>query len=144
MPLSTLIERGLAIRRGMEFIYRVAKRREHFAEYGSDLLGCFHYISLTSKDASLRRMTREMGSERARRWRRDNPRLPRDADADTIIDLIHGTLAATGLGVPGEALDQQLKKAVADFTASDFLSFDPVREAPPLDVPEQCECGYWN
>src|SRR5437588_9770504 len=117
MPLSALTERRLAIQRGMEFIYRVAKRREHFAEYGSDLLGCFHYISLTSKDASLRRMTREMGRERARRWRRDNPRLPRDADADTIIDLIHGTLAATGLGVPDGVFDRQIRKAVADFTA---------------------------
>jgi len=144
MPPHKLTERMPAIRRGLEFIYRIAKRREHFAEYGSDLISCFHFISLTSKDASLRRVAREMGRERARWWRRDNTRLARDADADVVIDLIHGTLAATGLGVPGEALDDQIRKAVADFTASDFLRFDPKQEAPPLDVPEQCECGFWN
>ena len=144
MRPSTLIERGLAIRRGMEFIYRVAKRREHFNQYGSDLLSCFHYVSLTSKDVALRGMALEMGRERARRWRRDNSRLARDADADTVIYLIHGTLAATGLGLPDKALDRQIRKAVADFAARDFLNFDPTCEAPPLDVPEQCECGYWN
>lgn len=139
-----LTERNAAIRRGMEFVYRVAKRREHFAEYGSDLTSCFHFVSLTSKDASLRRMVREMGRERARRWRRDNPRLSSDAEADVVIDLIHGTLAAAGLGVPGEDLDRQLREAVENFTAGDFLRFDPRSEAPPLDVPEQCECGWWN
>lgn len=139
-----LSERNLAIRRGMEFIYRVARRCEHFAEYGSDLTSCFHFVSLTSKDASLRRMVREMGRERARRWRRDHTRPPGDADADVVINLIHGTLSATGLGVPGEEFDRQLRKAAADFTASDFLRFDPRREAPPTDVPDQCECGYWN
>jgi hypothetical protein len=128
----------------MEFIYRVAKCREHFAEYGSDLISCFHYISLTSKDASLRRTVREMGRERALRWRRDNSRLAPDADADDLIYLIHGAPSATGLGFPDKALDRQIKEAAGCFTASDFLSFDPRREAPPLDVPEQCECGCWN
>lgn len=139
-----LSERNLAIRRGVEFIYRVAKRREHFAEYGSDLTSCFHFVSLTSEDASLRRLVRGMGRERARRWRRDNPRPPRDADADVVINLIHGTLSATGLGVPAEGFDRQLRKAAAGFTASDFLRFDPRREAPPADVPDQCGCGSWN
>lgn len=139
-----LTERMTAIRRGMEFIYRVAKRREHFAEHGSDLVSCFHFISLTSRDASLRRMAREMGRERAQRWRRDNSRLARDADADAVIYLIHGSLAATGLGFLDRTLDRLIKKAVGRFTASDFLRFDPKREAPPLDVPDQCECGLWN
>jgi hypothetical protein len=139
-----LTERKEAIRRGMEFIYRVARRREHFAEYGSDLISCFHYVSLTSKDASLRRMVREMGRERALRWRRDNSRLAPDADADDLIYLIHGAPSATGLGFPDEALDRQIKEAVGRFTAGDFLRFDPMREAPPTDVPDQCECGCWN
>jgi len=136
--------RRQAIRRGMDFIYRLARKRKNFAEYGSDLLSCFHFISLTSKDADLRRLAREMGRERAIRWRKNYPTLPPDADADTLIDLLYGTLAASGLGVPGEGLDRQIRLSAGDFTAADFLSFDPTREQPPLDVPEQCECGLDN
>lgn len=137
-------DRRQAIRRGMEFIYRIAKRPCHFDEYGSDLLSCFHFVSHTSKDAGLRRLAREMGRERARRWRRRNARLPADADPDTVIDLVHGTLSATGLGFPDEAFDRRLREAVGTFSAMDFLSFDPTAEPPPRDVPEQCECGYYN
>jgi hypothetical protein len=144
MRRTTDAERRRAIRRGMEFIYSVAKRPCHFDEYGSDLLSCFYYISRTSDDAGLRRQAREMGEERARRWRRVNARLPADADADTVNDLVQGSMSATGLGFPDEAFDSRLKKAVGRFTATDFLGFDPTREPPPPDVPELCECGLYN
>ena len=135
--------RRRAIRRGMDFIYGVASDAEYFAEYGSDLLSCFHFISHTSRDAQLRRRAREMGRERALRWRRD-AHLPADADADTVIDLVHGTLSAAGLGYPDEAFDRRLREAVGNFTARDFLCFDPTVEPPPRDVPDQCECGLYN
>jgi hypothetical protein len=61
-----------------------------------------------------------------------------------VIDLVHGTLSATGLGFPDEEFDRRLREAVANFTSLDFLSFDPTSEAPPRDVPEQCECGLYN
>ena len=144
MRLTTDSDRQEAIRRGMEFIHGVAKRPRHFDEYGSDLLSCFYFIWRTSKEAGLRRQAREMGRERACRWRQSNARLPADADADTVIDLVHGSISAAGLGFPDAAFDRRLRKAVGSFTAADFLSFDPIEEAPPTDVPEQCECGFDN
>jgi hypothetical protein len=137
-------ERTRAVLRGMEFIYRVARDPQHFAAYGSDLLNCFHFVSHTSADPTLRRTARRMGEERARRWRRDHPHLPEDADADDILDFVHGTYAADRLGSPAPELKEQVRRAAARFTAHDFLSFDPRTEPPPEDVPDACECGLWN
>src|SRR2546423_1113582 len=52
-----------AIQRGLAFIYEVACTPAHFADYGSDLLNCFHLISATSLDEELRRTARRMGRE---------------------------------------------------------------------------------
>jgi hypothetical protein len=137
-------ERQQAIQRGLDFIYGVACDPYHFADYGSDLLNCFYYISATSKDPELRRAARRMGRERARQWRQDYPRLPKTADADTIVDFIHGSYAADRLGIRDGDLKRQIRRATPSFSAQDFLWFDPRKEPPPVDVPEQCDCGDWN
>jgi hypothetical protein len=142
---SSAKERGLAIRRGLEFVYAVARQSSHFDEHGSDLLSCFHFISTTSRDPKLRRAAREMGRERARLWRRDHASLPADADAETVSDFVYGSYAADRLGVRDPALKDQLRLAARAFTARDFLSFDPRDEPPPLDVPDQCDhCDEWS
>ncbi|HEX5708286.1 MAG TPA: hypothetical protein VFX96_13365 [Pyrinomonadaceae bacterium] len=128
----------------MDFIYHVARDPRHFAVYGSDLLSCFNFISHTSADATLRRTARRMGVERARQWRRDRPRLPEDANADTILDFVQGTHAADCLGLPAPELKEQVRRAAARHTARDYLSFDPREEPPPEDVPAECACGTWN
>jgi hypothetical protein len=128
----------------LEFIYRVARVRENFADYGSDLLSCFYFISATSRDPDLRRDARRMGAERARRWRRDHPELAPNADVDDILNFIHGSYAAEWLGVRACFAKSRIAEAAARFTARDFLSFDPRVEPPPTGVPEQCECGVWN
>jgi hypothetical protein len=141
MREAKTLTRRRAIRRGLEFIYRVASDPQHVADYGSDLLNCFHFISATSLDAELRRMARRMGQERARAWRRNHPALPRKADADTIADLMHGAYAATRLGEDCANLRAGIGRAARRFPASDYLWFDPEREPPPGDIPEACECG---
>ena len=138
-------ERARAVRRGLEFIYAVACDAQHFAAYGSDLLNCFYFIAETSLDATLSRTARRMGRERARRWRRERPALPPEADADTILDYIHGSHAADCLGLGDPQLKQQLARAAARFNSRDYLSFDPRVEPPPADAPAACEgCGRWN
>jgi hypothetical protein len=138
-------ERERAVRRGLEFIYAVACEPEHFAAYGSDLLNCFYFIAETSGDRTLARTARHMGRERAQRWRRARPALPPGADADTILDYIHGSHAADLLGLPDPQLKQQLARAAAKFRPRDYLSFDPRTEPPPSDVPAACgACGHWN
>ena len=128
----------------MEFIYSVACDPDHFAEYGSDLLNCFYFISTTSQDPDLRRTARRMGRERARQWRKDHPHLPTTADADSILDFIQGSYAADRLGFHDRALKEQIRRAITSFSAQDYLWFDPRAEPPPVNVPEQCDCGHWN
>jgi len=137
-------KRKEAINRGLEFIYGIACEPERFSDWGSDLLNCFYFISQTSLDPDLRRKAKGMGKERALRWRRDNRRLPRDAEADTILDFIYGSYAADKLGVRDQSLKEQIRNAASRFQARDYIYFDPATEPPPTDVPEQCVCEFWN
>lgn len=138
------MERRRAIERGLEFVYRTACDPEHFEMYGHDYLGCFHCIASTSKDVKLRRMARKMGRERALHWRREHSKVPADADADDIAYLVHGSYAADALGVRDSGFKEQIRKVANRFDAEDYLGFDAVSEAPPRDVPEECECGDCN
>lgn len=134
----------LAIDRGLDFIYRTACETQNFADYGFDYLGCFHCIASTSKDLKLRRKARALGQERARVWRRQNSKPPRNADADEIGSLVFGSYAAHSLGLPDERFKQLLRRAAAKFTAQDYFCFDPASEPPPEDVPDDCICEAVN
>jgi hypothetical protein len=144
MREAKTVKRDRAIHKGLDFIYRLASDPQNIADYGSDLLNCFYFISATSSDAWLRRTARRMGRERARAWRRAYRALPRKADADTIADLMHGAYAAKCFGVDCANLKAGLSRAVTRFSAVDYLWFDPDTEPPPRDIPEECECGALN
>ena len=137
----TVEQRDRAIRRGLRFIYRLARVRKNFTEYGDDMLWCFYTLSATAADPWLRRTAWAMGQERARQWRRDNPRVPADADADDVASLVFGTYAADLLEVRDDALKPALSKAASLFTAIDFLKFDPAKGVIPDDIKEPCENG---
>lgn len=137
-------ERKRAIRRGLEFIYNVARDEDYFAVYGHDLLNCFYFISATSRDPALRRTARQMGRERARLWRQTHRSLPRGADAETVSEYVHGSYGADRLGLRDAALKEQLRRAASRLTPHDYFWFDPVREPPPSDVTEPCRCGLRN
>jgi hypothetical protein len=133
-----------AVWRGAKFLYRFTRSPRNFAQYGSDLLGCFQLISIAAASAPLRRWGREAGVVFARRWRRLYSSVPPKADADEVFDLIYGSYHADLLGVRDRALKSQLRGAARRFSTQDYLSFDPVSEPPPLDVPHVCRCGFWN
>jgi len=138
-------ERELAIRRGMEFIYGITRKPRLFAECADDLLYFFYSVALTSQDRKLRKMARDMGKESFSRWRNNYHSLPPDADPDTIIEYLYAASAAEQFGVHNRTLKRHLRKATKRYTAADFLWFDPLREAPPEDVPESCDhCDAWN
>jgi hypothetical protein len=139
-------ERDRAIQRGLNFIYRsVALDRESFARWGHDLLSVFYNIAVTSDNPDLRRTAAGMGRERALSWRKLHPAVPADADVNDVTDLVYGLDAAERLGVAHPALRAQLRVAAARFSALDVLLFEPVREPPPSDVPEECAtCGLQN
>lgn len=133
-----------AVRRGAGFLLRFARRPRHFKEWGSDFLNYFYVVADTAADADLRRWARAEGLELARRWRQLNSAVPEDAEAETVYDLIYGSLYADRLGARAAGFKAQLRKAARRFKAADYLSFDPASEAPPADVPDQCRCGFVN
>ncbi len=146
-PGSSLTEadRRRAILRGLNFIYRTARQRKNFEDYGQDYLWCFYTLSAAVRDREVRRTARRMGLERARFWRRTHRTVPPDADAGTISTLAYGNDAADSLGVYDHELKKQLKLAAMRFKARDYLLFDPLFEPPPVDVPDECKrCGASN
>jgi hypothetical protein len=134
----TEADRERAVARGLRFIYQTALDESNFEEYGSDYLWCFYTLSASVADARTRREARRMGAERARHWRRTRRELPAGADAQLVADYTFGHDAATSLGLPDPELATQLRRAAARFNARDFLRFDPAREPPPADVPDEC------
>ena len=141
----TEAERARAVMRGLNFIYRTALVPENFKEYGHDYLWCFYTLSVVLKDRTVSQRARLMGLERARAWRREHRFVPADADAGTIANLAYGQDAADSLGVRDDVLKEQIRRAAMRFNARDFLLFDPLKEAPPADVPAECSrCGAHN
>ncbi len=135
----TETERKRAIMRGLQFIYRTALDPVNFAGYGSDYLWCFYTLSAAVDDETVRRTAQRMGVERAHAWRKAHRTLPVDADAATISTYVFGSDAADSLGVRDAGMKRELRRAVHNFTARDYLLFDPQREPPPADVPDLCE-----
>ncbi len=138
----TTADRDRAIQRGMVFAYTLARDPRHFEMWGHDLVGMFGNIAATARDPGLRRMAWAMGRERAREWRRLHPSVPRDADSLDVCILIGGSDAAERLGIRDPRLWRELREAAARFTAVEVWGFDPVVEAPPSDLPEQCPKCY--
>ena len=135
-------DRDQAIYRGMQFLYRTASKPKVFAEWGYDLLWCFWSISNTAQDPKLRQMARDMGRERAAKWRRIHARLSTKYDAGGIANVIFGADAATRLGYPDDQFKEKLRAAAARYNARDFLAFDAANEPPPSDIPKDCpKCG---
>jgi hypothetical protein len=145
MPTFKTAERKLAIRRGMDFIYSIARKPRQFAKCSDDLLYFFYHVGLTARDRGLRKMARDMGRESFSRWQNHYQSLPRKADPDTIIDYFHADSTAEQFGVRNKNLKRELREAAKRYTAADFLWFDPLKEAPPENVPESCDsCDAWN
>ena|GEM_PF-381320 len=135
----TEADRARAVRRGLAFIYRTALERANFATYGGDYLWCFYTLSTAVANAPFARTARRMGLERARVWRRLHPTLPPRADAATIAEYVFGSDAADSLGVRDAQMKRDLRRAAREFTARDYLLFDPLTEPPPTDVPADCK-----
>ena len=133
-----------AVRRGFEFLLRFAREPRHFEAWGSDFLNYFYVVADTAADADMRRRGREEGARLARRWCRSHPTIPEEPDAEDIYELIYGGLYAYRVCPRERGLKARLRSAARQFSPADFLWFDPRTEPPPGDVPEECDCGYWN
>jgi hypothetical protein len=138
-------DRTRAVERGMEFIYKVARDPSHFKDWGHDLLWCFYTIWASAQDPGVKRLAWEMGHERALEWRRLHHSIPPKIDGDEMTNLVIGSDSADWLGVPNNGFKEQLRRAAARLSPEDYFGFNPVKEPPPLDIPEPCErCGEIN
>ena len=133
-----------SIKRGLDFIYRIASKPEGFDSYGSLLICCFALMGATSRDASLRQLARSRAQKLAQRWSRLHPVVPPDATADLVLDFVLVRYALSRLGVRDVVLNAQIRAAAKRFSAQDLLGFNPVSEPPANDLPYPCDCGLKN
>ena len=136
-------DKAEGVRRGLAFIYKTAQDEKNFGDYGSDYLWCLATIAATTSDPELKAEATRMALERGREWRRIHPKVPDDADADEIADLVFGAIAADILGPVDEKMKRDLARAASRFSPKDFLKFDPAKEPIPTTIPEACNwCAY--
>jgi len=133
-----------SIKRGLDFIYRVANTPGGFDSYGSLLICCFALVGATSRDASLRQLARSRAQKLAQRWGRAHPRVPPDASSDLVPRFVLVRYALSRIGLRDSALNAQLRTAAKQFSAQDLLGFNPVSEPPAIDLPFACDCGLKN
>ncbi len=133
-----------SIKRGLDFIYRVAGKRDAFDSYGSLLICCFALVGATSREASLRQLARSRAQKLAQRWGRAHPRVPADAGPDLVFGFVLVRYALSRLGLRDVALNAQIRTAAKRFSAQEVLGFNPVCEPPANDLSYRCDCGLQN
>lgn len=131
-----------AVRRGFEFLVSAICDAHAFEGAGFDYLFSL-LTSLKSRDPVVRRRSLEVGQYLSRKWVAQHPAVPPDADADTITELVFGSLSAHEFGVV-HSLKPAVRAVASDFPAEEYLWFDPAIEPPPADIPEDCECRADN
>src|SRR6266576_14699 len=139
-----IVSRERSIKRGLDFIYRVAGTTDCFDSYGSLLICCFALVGATSRNASLRQLARSRAQKLAQHWGREHPRVPPDAGPDLVLDFVLVRYALSRLGLRDVGLNAQMRTAAKRFSAQDLLGFDPVSEPPPDDLSYACDCGLKN
>jgi hypothetical protein len=133
-----------SIKRGLDFIYRVANTPGGFDSYGSLLICCFALVGATSRDASLRQLARLRARKLAQHWGRAHPRVPPEVSADLVRRFVLVRYALSRIGLRDPALNAQLRTAAQRFSPQDTLGFNPVSEPPAIDLPFACDCGLKN
>lgn len=139
-----IASRHTSIKRGLDFIYRVASTTDGFDSYGSLLTCCFALMGATSRDSSLRQLARSRAQKLGQSWSRLHPVVPADVSADLILDFILVRYALSRLGVRDGTLNAQITSAAQRFSAEDLFGFDPFSEPPASDLPCRCDCGLKN
>ena len=121
------------IKRGLDFIYRVASTPEGFDSYGSLLICCFALVGATSRDANIRQLTRSRAQKLAQRWSRQHPVVPDNATSELVLDFVMTRYALGRIGLRDAGLNAQIRSAAQHFSAQDLLGFNPLTEPPPSD-----------
>src|SRR5882762_8074210 len=97
-----------SIKRGLDFVYRVASTTDGFDSYGSLLVCCFALVGATSRDASLRQLARSRTQKLAQRWDRAHPLLPPAASPELVLDFVLVRYALSRIGLKDVARNAQI------------------------------------
>jgi hypothetical protein len=125
--------------RALDYIERSARAPKQFSRWGSDYLYCFYSLAVTARDPELRAAAARLASEFAKRWANMEATVPPNAGSADIAFMVFGWLPAELLGESDARIKPDLIRAAARFKAVDFLLFDPAKEPPPSDIPEDCD-----
>jgi len=136
--------RNAAIERGLDFIYRFGNEQKSFADYGSFLICCFALVAATSRNPKLRSRGRDRAKQLLQRWSSMHPLLPAGINSDLLFEFVLVHYARRRLGLRDSAGATALRLAARNFSASDLLGFDPVKEPAPEDLPYPCDCTFQN
>ena len=134
----TEADRARAMLRALDYIDQSARVPRNFAAQASDYTYCFYSIATTARNPELRAAAARLAPVYAERWADTASTIPGNATSDDIADMIFGWLPASLLGESDARIKPELARAAARFTAIDFLLFDPTKEPPPSDIPEDC------
>src|SRR5713226_6357070 len=139
-----IASRETSIKRGLDFIYRVAGTTDGFDSYWTLLICCFALVGATSRDASLRQLARSRAQRLAQRWGRAHRLVPADASPDLVLDFVLVRYALSRIGLRDVELNARIRTAAKRFSAQDALGFNPVSEPPANDLSYRCDCGLKN
>ena len=141
---SATNECDAAIERGLDFLDRLARDAECFANYGSFLICCFALVASTSRNQKLRRLGRDRARQLLKRWSRLHPSLLADVSPDLLLEFILVRYARSRLDLPNPTVSKDITAAAQSFSVLDLLGFDPAKEPPPDDLPYPCDCILQN
>jgi len=128
--------------KALDYIDRSARVPENFAAQASDYTYCFYSIAATARDPELRAAAARLAPTYAKRWAETAATVPPNANSDEVSDMVFGWLPASLLGESDARIKPELARAAARFTAIDLLLFDPAKEPPPSDIPEDCRYDF--
>ena len=121
----------------------IADDQRAFAADGEDLLLFYYEMSVTSADASLRRLAAARGHELALRWFGLHPVVPAGASPDALLMLAGGAWVSERFGVPAGGLRKAIRRAAPAYSAKDFLGFDAALGPPPSILSVKARYDMW-
>jgi hypothetical protein len=135
-------DRRAAMLRGLGFLERYALSDACWRLHAPDVTYLFFHLATRPDDRVVARRARTSALRVARRWCRENPRLPGGTSpGDALWWYGYGACAPTALGLDTRALRRDLARAARAHEPADFVCFDPRRGPPPHDHHEPCGCG---
>jgi hypothetical protein len=128
--------------KGIDFIAAFATNKINLRDYAADILFFFYHLATTTDDPMIKNKALSRGRKVASHWR-ELQSVPKE-----ITRLFHTLVAeqaATDLGIKDRSFRLRLHGKISLELIIEFLGFDPVNQAPPENLTDQCQlCKIQN